>query len=230
MNRTDLFYLSLAFVSLTLFSCDKENPKTDPSTISDIDGNQYNVIKIGTQLWTQENLRVTRYANGESIETTNPATKDIRSESTPKYQWAYEGNNNNIAVYGRLYTWYVITDARGLCPAGWHIPSDAEWSVLGSYLGGDNIAGGKLKESGTAHWMSPNTAADNSSGFTALPSGFRYNNGTFSDAVISCTFWTSTEYDNESPWLRDLYAIEGYLNKYYGYGKSFGFSVRCIKD
>jgi uncharacterized protein (TIGR02145 family) len=223
----NLLCISVLFLFITIIcSCKKD----EDTVIRDGDGNIYTSVKIGSQIWMTENLKTTSYRNGDLIGTTTPASKDISSESTPAYQWVYDGNDNNITEYGRLYTWYVIKDPRGVCPAGWHVPSDAEWSVLGSYLGGDNAAGGKLKEAGTAHWMSPNTAADNSTGFTALPSGFRYSNGTFSDAVLACTFWTSTEYDNEYPWLRDLYAIESYLNRYYGYGKSFGFSVRCLKD
>ncbi|MFZ3064200.1 MAG: fibrobacter succinogenes major paralogous domain-containing protein, partial [Nitrospirota bacterium] len=133
------------------------------TTVTDIDGNVYNTVTIGAQVWMKENLKATKYRNSEDIPTT---IADISGETSPKYQWAYGGNINNAAVYGRLYTWYAATDSRGLCPTGWHVPTNAEWTTLTDYLGTD--PGGKMKEAGTAHWTTPNTGADNSSGFTAL--------------------------------------------------------------
>jgi uncharacterized protein (TIGR02145 family) len=219
-----------AIIVITIFSsCEKKPVSPSLSTIVDIDGNMYDIIKIGTQFWTKENLKVTKYNNGDLIETTTPATKDIRSESTPKYQWAYDGDENKVTTYGRLYTWYAVTDKRSICPTGWHVPTDAEWTVLGTYLGGDAIAGGKLKETGTTDWMQPNTGADNSTGFTALPGGLRFSNGDFTDLSIIGTWWSTTEYSTEYVWLRDLYWSTNYINRYYGYGKSFGFSIRCLK-
>ena len=103
-------------------------------TISDIDGNVYKIIKLGDQWWMAENLKVTKYSNGDLIGTTIPATLDILGESTPKYQWAYDGNENNVSTYGRLYSWYAATDNRNVCPAGWHVPGDSEWTILTDYL------------------------------------------------------------------------------------------------
>jgi uncharacterized protein (TIGR02145 family) len=221
-------FITLAFLSLLINGCKKDDTKVNELT--DGDGNIYTSVTIGTQVWLKENLRTTRYRNGDIIGTTTPATLDIRGESTPAYQWVYSGNEANIATYGRLYTWYAITDSRGLCPEGWHIPGDNEWGALATFLGGEDIAGGKLKETGTTHWMSPNTGADNITGFTAVPGGFRNSDGTFSDMTLTCTMWSSSAYDIEFPYLCDLYAIAGYLNRYYGYGKSFGFAVRCVKN
>ncbi len=109
----------------------------------------FNAIIIGTQVWLQENLKTTRYNNGDLIGTTTPATFDIRPESTPKYQWAYEGNESKADTFGRLYTWYAVTDSRGICPIGWHVPADAEWTTLTDFLGGTSVAGGKMKTTGT---------------------------------------------------------------------------------
>ncbi len=164
-------YVILAILSMHINSCTKDNDNT-VKDITDGDGNIYTTVTIGTQVWLNENLKTTRYRNGDIIGTTSPATLDIRGESEPKYQWVYNGDEDNAATYGRLYTWYVITDSRGLCPAGWHIPSNTEWGILDSFLGGGNLSGGKLKEAGTSHWLSPNIGADNSTGFTALPGGF----------------------------------------------------------
>ena len=114
-------------------------------------------------------------------------------KATPKYQWAYDGNESNVATYGRLYTWYAVTDSRNVCPTGWHVPTDAEWTTLTTFLGGENVAGGKLKETGTTHWTTPNTGATNETGFTALPSGYRYIDGTFLTIFSMGIWWSSTE-------------------------------------
>src|SRR5664279_2839934 len=119
--------------------------------IENIDGNVYTSVNIGTQVWMVGNLKTTKYSNGELIGTTTPATLDISLETTPKYQWAYDGNESDVSIYGRLYTWYAVTDSRNICPTGWHVPTDAEWTTLNTYLGDDSVAGGKLKETGITH-------------------------------------------------------------------------------
>jgi uncharacterized protein (TIGR02145 family) len=215
-----------AFILLTN-SCSKDN-KISP-TLIDIDGNVYHTITVGTQVWMVENLKTTRYRNGDSIGTTNPSTYNIFGESTPKYQWAYNGDENNIVAYGRLYTWHAAADERNICPIGWHIPSDSEWETLTSYLGGGDIAGGKLKETGIMHWLSPNTGATNETGFTALPGGHRYQTGTFNHIGIWGYWWSNTEYDSEYVWYRSLLNDENIINRNIA-DKHFAFSVRCIKD
>ena len=130
-------------------------PQATTATVTDIDGNVYNTVTIGTQVWMKENLKVTKYRNGDAIGITTPATLDIWGETSPRYQWAYDGNESNVATYGRLYTWYAVTDSRGVCPTGWHVPTDSEWTTLTDYLGGESVAGGKMKEAGTTHWNSP---------------------------------------------------------------------------
>src|SRR5664280_630451 len=149
--------------------------KTVGANVTDIDGNVYHQIIIGTQTWMVENLKTKRYRNGDVIATTIPSTLDISKEVAPKYQWAYDGDEKNVPDNGRLYTWYVLTDNRNVCPTGWHVSTDAEWTILVNFLGGDTVALGKLKEAGTLHWKNPNTAT-NESGFTALPAGNRPDN------------------------------------------------------
>ncbi len=127
-------------------------------TVSDIEGNTYKTIKIGTQTWMAENLKTTKYKDGSEI-------PNITNNGD------YDNNPANSETYGRLYNWYTVDDDKGVCPEGWHVPDDAEYTVLTDYLGGESVAGGKMKETGTEHWNSPNTGATNESGFTGLPRG-----------------------------------------------------------
>lgn len=160
-------------------------------TVTDIDGNIYNEVVIGSQVWMKENLRVLRYNNGDSIGTTNPSTKNIIGETEPKYQWAAHDNSNQILTHGRIYTWYAVNDSRMLCPTGWHVPNDSDWTKLRDYLGGASIAGALLKD--TINWNSPNTGATNSTGFSALPSDYRSPNGNFYGYEGRWgLFWSST--------------------------------------
>jgi uncharacterized protein (TIGR02145 family) len=174
----------------------------------------------------KENLKVTKYRNGDAIGTT---TGSISNDSSSKYQWAYNDNESNATTYGRLYTWYAVTDTRGLCPTGWHVPTDAEWTTLTDYLGGSNVAGGKLKEAGTTHWFSPNTSADNSSGWTALPGGYRDYDGSFHLMGSSGSWWSATELDATFAWYRYLSYVYGDASRAYIY-EYYGSSVRCLGD
>ncbi len=199
------------------------------TVVTDVDGNVYNRVTIGRQVWLVENLKTTRYRNGDLIGTTTPATLDIRSEDTPTYQWAWNGNESNVITYGRLYTWYAIDDSRSICPDHWHVPTQAEWTTLTDYLGGHSISGGKLKEAGTTHWLSPNTGATNETGFTALPGGYRLSSGGFG-GLGSDGAWRSSTLDNTN----EDWTI-GMGNSYsdaYGASNSkrSGYSVRCIGD
>jgi uncharacterized protein (TIGR02145 family) len=207
-----------------------------PTQVTDIDGNIYNTVIIGTQVWMAENLKTTKFRNGELISTTFPATLTISGESTPKYQWAYDGDESNAAIYGRLYTWYAVSDNRNICPTGWHVGSDTEWAVLINYLGGAAVAGSKLKEVGTIHWLEPNTDATNVSGFTALPGGLRNKNGNFGNPQSDGTWlrddgnwWSSTEYDNGTAWNRVLSPSSPNVTRW-NYSKAGGLSVRCVKE
>jgi uncharacterized protein (TIGR02145 family) len=193
---------------------------------TDLDENNYPVVKIGTQLWMAENLKTARYNNGDLIETTIPENKDVSGESSPKYQWPYEGNESIVPILGRLYTYYAITDDRGVCPAGWHVPSDEEWTTLTAYLGGEDIAGGKLKETGTAHWHSPNTDASNQSGFTALPGGLRTFDGYF---IVTGRWWSGTEFDSDIAYGRTLNYNNASIYRNL-LDKKDGNAVRCISN
>jgi uncharacterized protein (TIGR02145 family) len=202
-------------------------------SISDIDGNIYKTIQIGTQTWMAENLKTSKYNNGTTI----PLITDSNAWqilNTPAYCWY---NNDAIAYktpYGALYNWYsvdaVSNGGKNVCPTGWHVPSNAEWNSLITYLGGESVAGGKLKETGTTHWLSPNTGATNESGFTALPNGSRSLPGTFSSSIGSTSaLWSSTESIPSRGWLRIL--GNSIISEINGENdKQTGFPLRCIKD
>lgn len=200
----------------------------DPLTVDDIDGNTYNIVRIGTQLWMKENLKTTKYIDGSLIGTTTPATLDISGEATPKYQWAYDGNEANVATYGRLYTWYAVTDNLKICPVGWHVPSDAEWTTLTTFLGGESVAGGKLKEVGTTHWAIPNAGATNETGFTALPGGWRNPFGTYGGISDFGSWWSSTEDPTIGAYNRDMIYNGSSVGRN-NLNKQDGYSVRCVR-
>ena len=200
--------------------------------LSDIDGNQYNVVKIGSQVWMKENLKTTKYNDGASIPLVTLNT-DWSALTTPAYCWY----NNDAATYkdtyGALYNWYV-TDAasngnKNVCPANWHVPSDAEWTTLTNYLGGESVSGGKLKETGTSHWQSPNTGATNESGFSALAGGTRYTSGTFDIIGVYGYWWSSTATSPTFAYYRNLLYNYSYIYRY-DYNKRTGSSVRCLRD
>jgi len=205
------------------------NPSLTYGTVVDIDGNIYKTIAIGTQIWMAENLRAVKYRNGDIIGTTSPATLDISSETTPKYQWAYDSSENNTATYGRLYTWYAVTDSRNICPTGWHLPTDADWQSLVNFLGGEDVAGGKLKETGISHWNSPNTGASNETGFTSIPNGARNPSGSFESIGYSGHHWNSSTsgIHSSGDWYM-FYNTSRAVRT--GNPRAYGFAVRCIKD
>lgn len=196
-------------------------------TVTDIDGNIYNTVDIGTQTWMKENLKVTHYNNGDAIP--NVTSNSVwASLSTGAY--CYFNNNSTYAsTYGILYNYYSVVDSRKLCPTGWYVPSKAEWAELSEFLGGEEVAGGKLKEIGTTHWFSPNTGATDEVGFTALPGGLRHYDGSFGMLGEHGSWWTTTVSNNGEVWINDLF-FENRKIWSYEFGKTFGFSVRCIKD
>ena len=200
-----------------------------PNRVTDIDGNIYNTVIIGTQVWMVENLKTTKYRDGTSVPlvTDGTAWGALTTNGCCYY-------NNDVAYnskYGLLYNWFVVNNIKKIAPLGWHIPTDTEWGVLTNYLGGLNSAGGKLKEIGTTHWTSPNTGATNESGFTALPGGIRSNDGNYFLKVgNSADWWSSTEYTDPNYamyWSIDYNGIWFGVHQNY---KQYGFSIRCIKD
>ena len=193
---------------------------------ADADSNHYAVVQIGTQIWIAENLKTTKYNNGNPISNiTDPIAWGALTSG------AYCDYNNTPGyslTYGRLYNWYAINTAN-LAPIGWHVSTDAEWTTLTSYLLGDAIAGGKLKMNCTTLWQSPNTGATNESGFTALPGGYRPNDGVFFSMGSIGYFWTSTESDINHVWGQFMYCLDSIQHKDLNY-KASGFSVRCLKN
>lgn len=193
--------------------------------VEDIDCNAYRTIKIGSQVWMAENLRVTHYHNGEAIP--NVTDNSRWSNLNTGAYCSYNNNARNIDNYGLLYNWYAVDDSRGLAPEGWHIPTDKEWTALEKYLGSN--AGGKLKAMGTNYWKNPNEGATNSSGFSALPGGYRYYyNGSFDYVGHGGYWWSSPESGSSGGWYRFLDPKHSGI--YLDHSKQYGFSVRCIKD
>ena len=160
-------------------------------TVTDADGNIYSTVTIGNQVWLGENLRATKFSNNDPIALVlDSAQWPVQTAAAYCY---YNNDSSFVNPYGNLYNWYTVNDARNVCPAGYHVPTAAEWADLLSFLGGETVAGGKLKEQGFSHWLSPNTGADNSSNFTALPSGWRANNnGVYENLGYMCYLWAST--------------------------------------
>jgi uncharacterized protein (TIGR02145 family) len=199
--------------------------------IKDIDGNVYKIVTIGSQIWMAENLKTTRYNNGTAIPNVTSDT-EWSSLSTGAYCWHDNDFANYGNTYGALYNWYAVNTGN-LCPTGWHVPTYDEWVTLVTFLGGSSIAGAKLKETGTAHWLSPNTGADNSSGFSALPGGVRqYTTGNFIYLTEYGYWWSSTENYATDAWSFYLNSVSAYFtwNFIKDYGKRDGSSVRCMKN
>lgn len=220
MDYRILFLLIL--VSSILFSCSKDNPTNNNNNKSD-------TVKICDQIWMTKNLDVDHYRNGDSIPEVRDTAQWVNLTSGA---WCYYNNDPAMgSIYGKLYNWYAVNDPRGLAPKGWHIASDEEWTILGNCLGGNSVAGGKLKEVGTTHWRSPNTGATNESGFTAIPGGFRYLMWSFHDIRYNGFWWTSTEINEKFAWARGITYDGSYIGRGSGNNnKNVGFSVRCIKD
>jgi uncharacterized protein (TIGR02145 family) len=204
------------FVTLVPFLCGNTVPHG---------GKNYQTVQIGTQCWFKENLNIGARINGSQNQTNNGIIE----------KYCYDDNESNCNVYGGLYQWdelmqYVTTQgAKGLCPDGWHIPTDAEWTTLTNYLGGEAVAGGKMKEAGYTHWAPPNTGATNSSGFTALPGGLRGNDGSFYNLSYLAYFWSSSQNDATYAWHRYLYYSNESVYRNY-FNKAHGFSCRCLQD
>jgi len=216
--------------------------KAKPVSVEDIDGNQYEIVKIGSQYWFKSNLKVSKYRNRDTIPTwlSNSAWLNTNSGAYA----IYDNDPVNDGLYGKLYNYYAVTDSRGLCPTGWHVPSDGDWNILVKYLDPDadtacsnreqsSIAGGALKSTAMkltrGGWNSPNEGATNSSGFTALPGGFRWATGGFSSMTGYGYWWSSSVSSGSDAWGRGLYSSKSVIVRS-NVDRAFGFSVRCLKD
>jgi uncharacterized protein (TIGR02145 family) len=217
-----------ALIVLPFVSCSKDK-STNPSsnTPTDFDGNIYQIVTIGTQVWMAENLKTTHYRNGDTIP--NVISNIVWDSLTAGAFCNYNNDAALTAVYGRLYNWYAIGDNRKIAPIGWHVASEAEWQTLVAYLGGNDIAGGKLKEAGFSHWLSPNTGATNESHFSALPGGDRDGNGSYNYMGIDAYYWTSTKYGSSLAWYRPLRAASSVVTSNNS-NLDYGYSVRCVRD
>lgn len=215
--------------------------------VSDIDGNRYNTVTIGKQVWMVENLRTTRYQNGDLIETTIPAILDIKYETNPKYQWACDGDIGKVKKFGRLYTWYVVADPRKICPIGWHVPSNDEWTTLQRYLIENRYNYDELTQyndiakslASPLGWGYSNQIGApgnsdfakiaNKTGFTAIPGGFRDSDGKFQQFGHSGSWWSSSEESHYKAYYRYIQFNRSDLT-----GSSniefCGASIRCVKD
>lgn len=214
------------FGSLILYSCEKDKNSGLPT---DGDGNDYDTVVIGTQAWFAENLKTTKYNNGVSIPLVTDNTQ-WASTTSAAFCW-YDNDPSYKDSYGALYNWWAV-NVSFLCPVGWHVPSKEDWTILIDYLGGEYMAAGKLKETGFAHWQSPNSYATNETDFSALPGGSRYfGDGSFESIKSIGYWWTSSpaEYNETSAWRLRMFYQDGWA-KLGTIKKPTGKSVRCVKD
>jgi len=206
------------------------------TTVTDVDKNIYNIVKIGNQRWMKENLKTTKFQDGSIIPIGPEDNNQWLNLTSPAYCW-YNNDLTNKNEYGALYNWYAVHDGRQICPTGWQIPNEDDWKTLELSLGmsseetelinfrGSHNEGGKLKETGTDHWLDPNTGADNSTGFTARGGGYRYGGvyGTYYQLNRYGVFWSMDRY------YRLVVCDNGMMNKNDYFYETYGFSVRCIK-
>lgn len=242
--------ISPLFLFLAFFLFSGTGHAAETGTVRDRDGNSYPTVTIGSgseflrpQVWMKKNLNVAHYRNGDPIIHAATADEWQRCNMEQKGAWCYyENDESNGEVYGKLYNWYAVNDPRGIAPEGWHIPSDQEWITLERHLGMNLLegldrgyrgaktgVGGKLKQATVQYWASPNTGATDESGFTALPGGYRFNYGTFLNEGFVAYFWTTTEIGSRSAFSRCLLSSHNVVSRYNN-SKSYGFSVRCVKD
>ena len=221
-------------------------PVCPTSTVTDVDGNIYNTVAIGTQCWTKENLKVTKYNNNDIIPDSSNSTWGTAAIGA---RTDYVGVSGYVGTYGYLYNWYAATDSRGICPSGWHVPTDDEWNKLVKFIdsGADTstsstsstqstTAGGEMKTAGTNYWNFPSTGT-NASGFSAKGGGFRRSDvgnplhGMVDILNINGFFWSTTTYDlnTQEAWFRMLiFAFDGVVRT--REDKRYGASIRCVKD
>lgn len=220
--------LFVCIITLVVSSYANNKPIKNSNTVTDIDGNIYKTVKIGAQIWMAENLKVTHYRNGDPIPN---ATENATWVDLTTGAWCNYNNDDALGTkYGKLYNFYAIADVRNIAPIGWHVATDAEWTELTTGLGGENVAGGKLKEAGTQNWKSPNIGATNETGFDALPSIYQFDNDGSFYLVGDCSYWwTATDNGTSEPYFRNLDPNDSHVYRESS-GMAYGFSVRCVRD
>ena len=217
-------------------------PEMRYGSVTDIDGNRYRTIEIGNQVWMAENLRTSRYRNGEDIVYVMSNNEWQELGETESGAWAFYNNHAGNEPFGLLYNWYAVNDSRGLCPTGWRVSTDQDWQQLEQHLGmsrseanstgwrGQNAnIGGKLKAESSEFWRGPNVGATNESGFAAQAGGYRFTSGSFSYLTFFGYWWTATEADATTAWRRLLFNNRESINRM-NYDKRYGFSVRCVQN
>lgn len=217
MNRKILLFACLAIFAL----------KIQAQTVTDYDGNVYHTVAIGSQVWLKENLKTTHYSNGVPIPHV-PGSNSWGSITTGARCYYDNDSLAYDSLYGALYNWFAAKDINEICPAGWHVPTDVEWTAVETFLGGSSVAGGKMKEAGTEHWLPPNTGATNSSDFTGLPGGMLGTGFTFETLYENGLWWTSTT-SGSNAWSRYFWYLFAGVDRN-PTPKSIALSIRCIKD
>ncbi len=215
--------LSLLFIGLFVLAIISQ-----AQTVTDYDGNVYDTVNIGTQVWMKQNLKVTHYQNGNFIPNVPDSAKWVHLITGARCYY----KNDSVSfdsVYGPLYNWFAVN--RDICPEGWHLPSYSEWQMAENHFGGSDLAGGEMKEQGTAHWLSPNTGATNSSRFTGLPGGKRDYVNNFQYIRENGYWWTASEWELSSRYVWNVFFWYSFFNISHDPTlKNSGFSVRCVKD
>lgn len=223
-----------------VFSCKEKEviiPEIPLNIVVDAEGNVYETVKIGKQEWMAENLKSAKFCNEDEIFLVEDSAQwSNLSESAAAI---YMNDIENEAIYGRLYNWYAVNDIRNICPCGWHVPSDFDWTVLITYIDSLAIpyvhgvqsytAGGKMKDKSNEYWQDPNAEATNTIGFSGLPGGLRLSNGAFSAIGLNGYWWSTKDSEANTAWSRNLFYDFGYVGRGYS-PKNVGFSVRCIKS
>jgi uncharacterized protein (TIGR02145 family) len=195
----------------------------------DIEGNIYQTIKIGDDTWMAENLRTTHYLNGDTIAQMFDYNSDISLLDEPKFYIAFDSDTASIN-YANAYTWFTVNDSRGICPFGWHIPTNSDWDNLITSIGGDVATGGKLKEVGVMHWVSPNQDATNESGFTAVGAGYQSKNGNRLFLTSGAFWWSNTPYFTDYAWSISIKSGSTNVTKSFNQNKKDALNVRCVKN
>lgn len=237
IRKTDNTVVSIPVADIVSITFSGAPAVASGATVTDIDGNVYATVTIGSQVWMADNLRTTRYRNGQPIEYPGPDRPAWAANRSGAYAWYNDDERVFKQPYGAVYNWYAVSNSKGLCPAGWHVPSQSEWQLLQEAAGGSRVAGGKLKSGRTApelhpRWDAPNTSATNETGFSAVPSGSRHFGGTYADLGQRAAFWSATPTGTaaDSPvydW--GIRSNSGQIGSGFT-SRNTGHAVRCVRD